>query len=98
MIEGQTDELAPAIPNPGPTRTAPPVMTTRAPTTTSTWEVEPDETAARDIVRDTDEEQQKKMKRETEQERKEYKRRERDEFHAKKNKEREGKTGWARLF
>ncbi|KAK5571712.1 hypothetical protein LTR43_002495 [Exophiala xenobiotica] len=106
MVEGQTDELAPA--NPGPTRTAPPVMTTRAPAA-RTWEgqrevgVEPDETAARDIVRDTDEEQKQQQqhqqqKRQTEQERKEYKRRERDEFHAKKNKEREGKTGWARLW
>jgi hypothetical protein len=90
----QTDE-APA--NPGPTRTAPPAMTTRAPTT---WEgqreVEPDETAARDIVRDTYEGQQKK--RETEQERKASKRRVLDEFHAKRKKEREGKTGWARFF
>ncbi|KAK5446535.1 hypothetical protein LTS15_009874 [Exophiala xenobiotica] len=94
LPEGQTDE-APA--NPGPTRTAPAVMTTRAPTT---WEgqreVEPDETAARDIVRDTYEEQQKK-KRETEQV-KASKRRVLDEFHAKRKKEREGKKGWARLW
>jgi hypothetical protein len=104
LAEGQTDEEAPA--NPGPTRTAPPVMTTRAPTT-STWEgqrevVEPDETAARDIVRDTYEEQQQKKReteqdRKTEQESKASKRRVRDEFHAKRKKEREGKTGWALL-
>ncbi len=69
----------------------PPPVTLQATTRMATWET--DETA-RDMFRDTYEDQQKKR----EKERKGSKRKVFDDFHQKKKKEREGKKGWARLF